>query len=144
MTNASPSQVFDVLVYFDGACALCSREIEMLRRLDRRSRIRFVDIAAESFDPGTTGFSYEELMERIRGELPDGTPIEGVEVFRRLYSAVGFGVLVSLTRIPGISHLLDLAYHAFAKNRLRLTGRCEGGPDGVCQVPASNASAGPV
>ena len=28
-------------------------------------------------------------MERIHGRPPDGTPVEGVEVFRRLYAAVG-------------------------------------------------------
>jgi hypothetical protein len=34
-----------------------------------------------------------------------------------------------------ISHLLRGAYHLFAKNRLRLTGRCL--PDGSCPVPAA-------
>jgi predicted DCC family thiol-disulfide oxidoreductase YuxK len=38
---------------------------------------------------------------------------------------------VALTRLPGVSQLLDLAYHAFAKNRLRLTGRCV---DGACEL----------
>jgi hypothetical protein len=70
-------------------------------------------------------------MDRIHGRLPDGTVVEGVEVFRRLYAAVGFGPLVALTRLPGVSQLLDLAYHAFAKNRLRLTGRCV---DGACEL----------
>jgi predicted DCC family thiol-disulfide oxidoreductase YuxK len=32
--------------------------------------------------------------------------------------------LVALTRLPGIRHMLDVAYAIFAKNRLRLTGRC--------------------
>jgi predicted DCC family thiol-disulfide oxidoreductase YuxK len=122
---------FEVEVYYDGECPLCMREIGMLRRRDQRARIRFTDISAEGFDAGAVGLSWETLMNRIHGRLPDGTLIEGVEVFRRLYAAVGFSRLVALTRIPGVSQLLDLAYKLFAKNRLRFTGRCA---DGACAL----------
>ena len=57
------------------------------------------------------------LMERIHGRLPDGTLIEGVEVFRRLYAAVGFGFLVAASRLPLVAPLLNLSYRAFAKDR---------------------------
>lgn len=124
---------FDVEVYFDGACPLCMREVSMLRRLDRRGRIRFTDISLPDFDARSTGHTWDELMAQIRGRLGDGTPIEGVEVFRRLYAAVGFGPLVAITRLPGVRQLLDLAYAAFARNRLRLTGRCA---DEGCSVHA--------
>ena len=63
-------------------------------------------------------------MAHIRGRLSDGTLIQGVEVFRRLYAAVGFGRAVAVSRLPGISQLLDVGYAVFAKYRLRLTGRC--------------------
>ena len=115
---------FEIEVFFDGACPLCMREIRMLQRRDRRQRIRFVDIAADGFDAASIGLPWETLMDRIHGRLPDGTLVEGVEVFRRLYAAVGFAPLVALTRLPGIRQLLDVAYRTFAKNRLRLTGRC--------------------
>lgn len=121
---------FDVEVFYDGACPLCMREIRMLRRRDHRARIRFTDIAAAGFDAAMVGLTWDALMKRIHGRLPDGTLIEGVEVFRRLYAAVGFSALVKLSRVPGVSHVLDLAYYLFAKNRLRLTGRCE---DGACE-----------
>jgi len=118
---------FDIEVYYDGACPMCSREIRLLRRLDRRQRIRFVDIAAAEFDAKTVGVSQQGLMERIHGRLPDGTLVEGVEVFRRLYAAVGFRWIVSLTRLPGVASLLDAAYGWFARRRLRLAGRCAKG-----------------
>lgn len=126
MTNS-----WEIEVFFDGACPLCVREIQMLKRLDRAGRIRFTDIAAPGFDAAPLGTTYAELMRRIRGRLPDGTWIEGVEVFRRLYAAVGFGPLVALTRLPGVRHALDFGYERFAENRLRLTGRC----DDACELP---------
>jgi predicted DCC family thiol-disulfide oxidoreductase YuxK len=114
----------EVEVFYDGDCPLCMREIKMLRGLDKRQRILFTDIAAPTFRPEELGKSWDELMERIHGRLPGGEWIEGVEVFRRLYAAVGFRRLVALSRWPLVSHLASLAYHLFAKNRLRLTGRC--------------------
>jgi predicted DCC family thiol-disulfide oxidoreductase YuxK len=71
--------------------------------------------------------------------LPDGRILEGVEVFRQLYAAVGFGPLVAVTRLPGISALLDRGYRYFARNRLRWTGRCEAG---VCGRPDHAPRAG--
>lgn len=129
---------FDVEVFYDGGCPLCTREMRLLRRLDRGGRIRYVDIAADGFDGGPVGVTWEALMDRIHGRLPDGTLVEGVEVFRRLYAAVGFSRVVWLTRLPGISHALDVAYRLFARNRLRLTGRCV---DGTCETHAGRAMA---
>jgi predicted DCC family thiol-disulfide oxidoreductase YuxK len=120
-----------VEVFFDGACPLCQREITVLRRLDEQDRIRFTDIAAPNFDAAALGTTSDALMSRIQGRLQDGTWIEGVEVFRRLYDAVGYRKLVRLTRLPLVSAALDAAYALFAKNRLKLTGRC----DAACVVP---------
>jgi len=120
---------FDVEVFYDGECPLCEREIDMLRHRDRRERIRFTDIAADAFDAGSVGVSPDALMARLHGRLPDGTIIDGVEVFRLLYAAVGFERAARVSRLPVVAPLLDAAYAAFAKRRLWLTGRCA---DGTC------------
>lgn len=122
----------DFEVFFDGECPLCKKEIDFVRRLDTRGGLLFTDIASKDFDPASVGKTYEELMARIHGRTPEGALVEGVEVFRRMYAAAGLGPLVALTRLPGVSQLLDLGYHWFADNRLRLTGRCEGG---TCAIP---------
>lgn len=121
-------------VFFDGDCPLCLREINMIRALDRHGRLRFTDIAAPDFDPTSTGLTQAELMASIRGRMPSGELVEGVEVFRQLYGAVGLAPLMPLTRLPGIRHALDASYRVFARNRLRLTGRCT---DETCALPES-------
>jgi predicted DCC family thiol-disulfide oxidoreductase YuxK len=123
-------------VFFDGHCPLCRREMGWIRRRDRRHRIRFTDIAAPGFDAGATGVAWPTLMDRIHARLPDGRMVEGVEVFRLVYAALGFGPLVALTRLPGVRQLLDLAYRWFARNRLRLTGRCN---DKTCKICPESA-----
>ena len=122
---------WQVEVFYDGECPLCLREIKMLRWMDRKKNIRFTDIADPAFCPADYQKTIQEFMDEIRGRLPDGSWIIGVEVFRRLYASVGLGPLVALTRLPGVSHGLDLGYRIFAKNRLRLTGRCNAG---ACEV----------
>lgn len=125
-------QDYSVEVFYDGECPLCLREINMLRRLDRKQRIRFSDITAADFDAEALGTTYAALMQRIQARLPSGEWISGVEVFRQLYAAVGFGPVVALTRLPGLRQGLDYAYGRFAENRLKWTGRCT--PDG-CAIP---------
>lgn len=125
-------------VFYDGDCPLCVREISALRALDRRGRVRFTDIADPRFDPAREGLpAWETLMDRIHGRvLETGTIVEGVEVFRALYEAVGLGPLVRWTRLGPVDHLLERAYAAFASRRLRLTGRCD---ERGCAVPRRHA-----
>ena len=136
MPLVSPGKA--VQVFYDGDCPLCMREIRMLKRKDRADKIQFTDITAGDFDAAAYGTTQAVLMARIAGRLPDGTWIEGLEVFRQLYAAIGWRTVVALSRVPGISHLLRLGYTLFARNRLRLTGRCA--PDGACAIPAPRRS----
>ena len=112
----------------------------MLKRWDRKGKIIFTNIADPGFHAESIGKTYEILMDQIHGRLPDGQIIQGVEVFRRLYSAIGFGPLVMLTRLPIVSQMMDLGYTLFAKNRLRFTGRCDAKS---CRVPGSQVATKP-
>jgi predicted DCC family thiol-disulfide oxidoreductase YuxK len=114
-------------VFFDGGCPLCRREIGFLRYCDRKQRLHFHDIDAADFDAAKSGKSYHDLMGQLHARLPNGDWLVGVEVFRRMYGAVGLRWLIPVTRVPGLAHLLDWAYALFARNRLRLTGRCSAG-----------------
>ena len=136
------NEPWQILVLYDGECPLCSREIRFLERRDRGlGRIQFEDLARPDFDPAAYGLDAERVMARIHGVLPDGSVVEGVEVFRRAYAAVGLGWLVAPTRWPGLRRLVDLAYRIFARNRLRWTGRASACDTGRCQIERSSSHA---
>ena len=40
---------YDLEAFYDGACPLCLREVNLLRRLDRHNRVQFTDISSPSF-----------------------------------------------------------------------------------------------
>jgi predicted DCC family thiol-disulfide oxidoreductase YuxK len=132
-----PDEPFSLL--YDGECPLCSREVRWLERLNRRGRLRFEDIAAPGFDASRYGTTYDALMARIHGVLPDGRLVRDVEVFRRAYAAVGLGWLLAPTGWRWLRPLADGAYSAFARNRLRWTGRsaCDGAR---CALPERASS----
>ncbi len=122
-------------LYYDGECRFCSREMAWIESLDRgRGRIGFVDIATPEFDALALGRSQDDLMARIHARLPDGQWVEGMEVFRRAYRAVGLGWLLAPTGWPILRPLFDAGYRWFARNRLWLGGRCE---DDRCALPGA-------
>jgi predicted DCC family thiol-disulfide oxidoreductase YuxK len=133
-------EAWQIRVLFDGECPLCGREIRMLERLDRgRGCVDFEDISKPAFDPAAYGLDAEQLMARIHGVLPDGSIVEGLEVFRRVYAAVGLGWLMAPTRWPLLRDVSEAGYRIFAQNRLRWTGREAECDTGRCQL-ATNPS----
>jgi len=123
VTPPQQTESADIEIFYDGGCPICRREIDQLRRWDRRSLMEFTDIDESSFSPSDVGKSREELMSQLHGRLPDGSWLTGVEVFRRMYAAVGFRRLVALSRLPVLSHFAEFGYAVFARFRLRITGR---------------------
>ena len=91
----------------------------MIRRKDRKGRLTLTDISSPAFDPRTTGKTRDELMREIHGRFSDGRFVTGVEVFREIYTRLGFGFLVFPSRIPGLRWMMDKFYNFFAGLRYR-------------------------
>ena len=107
---------------FDGACPICRREISWLNKKDRSGALNFVDISAKGFSAADYNKTNDALMARMHAVLPDGSLIDGVEVFRRAYDAVGLGWILWFYRLPVLRQLTDTLYSIFAKYRLKFRG----------------------
>lgn len=115
---------WEIRMFFDAECPLCAREVRFLERLDAgRGRIQFEDLSSPDFDATKYGLDQATVEARIHGVLPDGTIVEGVDVFSRAYSAVGVSWVAMLAEWRGVRWILDRLYLLFARNRLRITGR---------------------
>ena len=110
---------------YDGDCPLCLREVNFLKKKDNgRGLVAFTDIAADDYNPAQNGgVSFADAMERIHAVLPDGTVIQNVEVFRRVYETLGMGWVYAATKWPVIGPMVDAAYGVWADLRLKVTGR---------------------
>jgi len=73
-----------VTVYYDGGCPLCLREINLMRRLDRRERIDFVDVE----DPSTScPLDRKTLLQRFHAE-EDGELVSGAAAFAAMWRQI--------------------------------------------------------
>lgn len=110
---------------YDGECPLRKPEVDVLRRLDGgRGRIHFVDIADDYYNPSAyQDITYEDAMGPPAAILDDGTVVRNVEVYRKLYEAVGLGFVWSATKLPLVRPVVDWVFDLWAAQRLRLTNR---------------------
>lgn len=110
-----------LLVWHDGACPLCRREIAMMRRLDRRRAIRFVDVAV----PGQGAdcpIDQAALLARFHA-LEDGRLLSGAEAFAAMWRAVPLlRPLGMAARNRLILRMLEALYVRFLRLRPSLQG----------------------
>ncbi len=99
-----------LVVWHDGGCPLCRREIALMRRLDRRGAIRFVDVS----DPGATcPEDRTELRARFHVQ-EDGRMLSGAAAFAAMWRAIPLLRPLGLAARNGIMlRLLERAYRAF-------------------------------
>ncbi len=114
-----------IKLLYDGECPLCLREVNFLQKRDAgRGLVQFVDIADDNYQPENQGgVDFETAMGRIHGVLPDGTVVKDIEVFRRVYEALGMGWVYAVTKLPIVGAIADWIYGLWADRRLALTGR---------------------
>ncbi|MEX0269980.1 thiol-disulfide oxidoreductase DCC family protein [Leptolyngbyaceae cyanobacterium UHCC 1019] len=119
------SSNWKIKLLYDGECPLCMREVNFLQKRDAgRGLVAFVDIAADDYTAEANGgVDFETAMGRIHAVLPDGTVVQKVEVFRRVYQILGMGWIYAITKLPVIGWLADVLYDFWADRRLALTGR---------------------
>jgi len=109
-----------VKVWFDGACPLCRREIALMRRLDRRGAIAFVDVA-QGADPSCP-IDRAALLARFHAE-EDGMVHDGAAAFAAMWRAIPLlRPLGLLARNDAVLRVLEAAYLRFLKLRPRLQG----------------------
>ena len=109
---------------FDGGCPLCLRETMFLKKKDISSKIDFIDINNDSYDPSLyQDISYAEAMSNLHGILENGNIIKGLDVLAYSYKLIGFGWVYYPLKIKFLAPLLRLFYQYWAKYRLKITGR---------------------
>jgi len=107
------------VVFYDGGCPLCRREIGHYQRLDRRRRaIDWRDIVAEPQALEGVGVDWEQAMRRFHALDGDGRLRSGVDAFVMVWAELpGWRHLGRLVRGLGLVPALDVAYRWYARRR---------------------------
>lgn len=105
----------NLIVWHDGRCPLCRHEIALMRRLDRRGAIQFVDVTNASalacpIDP-------TELLARFHA-TEDGRLLSGAAAFAAMWRAIPLLRPLGLAaRSPWLLAMLERLYVRFLRAR---------------------------
>ena len=104
----------ELIVWHDGNCPLCQREIALMRRLDRRGAISFIDAG----DPATAcPIDRAAMLARFHAR-EDGRMLTGAAAFAAMWRAIPllrpFGLAA---RRPLVLAGLERAYRGFLRVR---------------------------
>jgi len=129
---------FPLRVYYDGACILCSTEVEHYGRMDREGRLILVDISNPEFDPGPLGITLDEFMYQMHVIDRTGKVYSNIEAFWAIWQAFPastmLGFLGKLITLPLVNPAARLCYRCFARIRRYLPKRKDDCAGGYCRI----------
>lgn len=106
------------IVFFDGGCPLCRREIRHYRRLRARSLVRWIDIGEDRLLLAELGISYAQAMRRLHVVDRRGRVVDGVRAFVAMWAELpGYRHLATLVRGSRALPVLERLYARFADRR---------------------------
>lgn len=106
-----------ITVWYDGDCPLCIREIALMKRLDKREAIDFVNLASTET---TCPLDRSLMLERFHAK-ENGQVLSGAAAFAAMWRAIPvLRPLGILARLPWVLSLLEFIYRIFLRFRPRL------------------------
>jgi predicted DCC family thiol-disulfide oxidoreductase YuxK len=114
--SKNPNNPVDLL-YYDGACPLCRREMSVLARLKTRS-LELVDVhSLEDSFADERQPTKADLLQVLHLRRANQEWVVGVEANVAAWSHTHIGFLWRLLTIPGIRWLTDKVYYSWAERR---------------------------
>lgn len=111
----------DLTVFYDGACPICRREIEVYKSRGGADTIAWLDVANCAADDLPQGYTRDRLLGRFHVMTDHGTLIDGGAAFIEIWRALPiFRPLAALFSLPGAAPVLEQLYSGFLKLRPRL------------------------
>jgi predicted DCC family thiol-disulfide oxidoreductase YuxK len=115
-----------VIVFFDGGCGLCSREIYILRKLDTNSNVRWINIDKNRDLLERFGISYIDAMRSLHVVNHQGQIETGVAGFLCVWNVLPILKWApAFIRFTRSKVFLERCYQRFAEKRFesRILGR---------------------
>lgn len=107
-----------IIVFYDGSCSLCHKEIRYYQRIAKPGVFDFQDITQDGKVFNQLGYETETGLKIMHVQDAYGVMQTGVDAFITMWRNLGwFKVLAILANLPGIKSLLNWVYLRFAKWR---------------------------
>lgn len=131
------------VVFYDGGCPVCRREIAHYRRLDRAGRVHWADIAADPAALDGTGIDPVNAMRRFHVIDPAGRVRSGAAAFTVVWDALpGWRHVARGVRALRLVAPLERVYARWAERRWRRLQRTHCAPaTDACYIRSDSSPA---
>ena len=131
------------VVFYDGGCPVCRREIAHYRRLDRAGRVQWADIDADPTALDGTGIAPVDAMRRFHVIDPAGRVRSGAAAFTVVWDALpGWRHVARAVRALRLVTPLERVYVRWAERRWRRLQRTRcGSAADACNVRSDSSPA---
>jgi predicted DCC family thiol-disulfide oxidoreductase YuxK len=117
MIAAKSKSNISTTIWYDGGCPLCVREIALMRWLDRRGAIQFVNVDDDQVE---CPLDRSLLLARLHGS-ENGVMLSGAAAFAAMWRAIPvLRPIGLLARNAVVLRMLERAYVSFLKVRPRI------------------------
>ncbi len=108
-------------VFFDGACPICSFEIDRYQKKESSCSLEFVDIASSSFSAPSEGLESDKVNQIMHLKTESGEILLGVDAFQYIWKKMPeYHWLYRLSLNPVIKFFLKCGYEVFRRLRPHL------------------------
>ena len=110
--------------FFDGACHLCSREVDHYLKIPGAEKIEFIDITGPTFSAQAYGLDPIAVNKAMHVISPDGAIFTGVDAFIEIWKVLPtYQTYARAANLPVVKPLLKMGYTIFARLRPYLPKR---------------------
>lgn len=114
------------IIFYDGQCPLCQREIQHYQRTQGAGELEFVDLTQAEDRLKPYAITLKSALLKLHAVDAQGVIKVGVDAFILIWRHLkGWRWLARFVNIPGIKQLAVLSYHWFAKWRFIKNGYSE-------------------
>ena len=113
-----------MLIFYDGACPICSRDKEnFYQKVPNKEILDFVDISSPDFKAQGHGLDPKEVHKKMHLKIGDRIYV-GVDAFIEIWKIIPeYNYLVTLSKFPPFKLIMTWVYAVFAKFRPHVPGR---------------------
>ena len=115
------------IVYFDGKCGLCSKEIRYYQKIAPKGVFQWQDIAHDAGPLKALNISQADALRLLHARDKTGKIHIGVDAFILIWNelSVGWRLLSVLASLPIIRPILRWVYRQFASYRFARLEHCQ-------------------
>jgi predicted DCC family thiol-disulfide oxidoreductase YuxK len=112
-------------ILYDGACGVCSNSVARFRTTLERLGLDIAPLQS-TWVQERTGLPADLLSTDIRLLHANGQITLGPDVYRYVMRRIWWAYpLFLLSTLPGLNHVFNWSYRAFARHRMQISSSCE-------------------